>query len=149
MMATTNTQDKVQQLETELQHIHYNNSLELQDLRSEVEDSAAQLEGLRVQLEEAHEALRLARQGIEERDFLIATHERSEEALADHAISLSGELQHAAKDIGALFATVAVAHRQHKVNSEAVRALRRAVDRRTAELRTCTAAVCRCLRTPY
>lgn len=94
-----------------------------------------------MQLEEAHEALRLARQGIEERDFLIATHERSEEALAEHAVSISGELQHAADDIGVLFATVASAHRQHKVNSEAMRALRGAVDRHTAALQTRAAAV--------
>ncbi len=118
------------ELESELQHIHYNNQLELQDLRSEAADAQQQLSVMHVQLEEAHEALRLARQGIEERDFLIATHERSEEALADHAVSVSGELQHAATDITALFVTVAAAEKQHRINSKAIRSLRDAVDRR-------------------
>lgn len=124
------------ELETELQHIHYNNSLELQDLRSEAEDAQQQLSIMHVQLEEAHEALRLARQGIEERDFLIATHERSEEALADHAVSVSGELQHATEDITALFLTVAAAEKQHRINSKTIRSLRDAVDRRADVLVT-------------
>ena len=48
-------------------------------------------------------ALRKARVGIEERDFLIATHERSENALASHASNLCGELGEAAQDIVSLF----------------------------------------------
>ena len=48
-------------------------------------------------------ALNTARQGIQERDFLIATHERSEHALAGHANSLCSELDGAAQDMAALF----------------------------------------------
>ena len=48
-------------------------------------------------------ALNTARQGIQERDFLIATHERSEHALAGHATSLCSELDGAAQEVTALF----------------------------------------------
>jgi hypothetical protein len=41
---------------------------------------------------------------VEERDFLIAAHERSEAALAGHAGSLTGNLQTAAAHIEQLFA---------------------------------------------
>ena len=48
-------------------------------------------------------ALNTARQGIQERDFLIATHERSEHALAGHASSLCSELDGAAQEVTSLF----------------------------------------------
>ena len=48
-------------------------------------------------------ALTTARQGIQERDFLIATHERSEHALAGHANVLCNELDSAAHEVTALF----------------------------------------------
>lgn len=48
-------------------------------------------------------ALNIARQGIQERDFLIATHERSEHALANHANSLCSDMDGAAQEMTALF----------------------------------------------
>lgn len=48
-------------------------------------------------------ALNTARQGIQERDFLIATHERSEHALANHANSLCSDMDGAAQEVNALF----------------------------------------------
>lgn len=48
-------------------------------------------------------ALNTARQGIQERDFLIATHERSEQALAQHANSLCSDMDGAAQEMTALF----------------------------------------------
>ena len=48
-------------------------------------------------------ALNTARQGIQERDFLIATHERSEHALANHANSLCSDMDGAAQEMTALF----------------------------------------------
>ena len=48
-------------------------------------------------------ALNTARQGIQERDFLIATHERSEHALANHANSLCSDMDGAEQEMTALF----------------------------------------------
>lgn len=45
----------------------------------------------------------MARLGIQERDFLIATHERCESALASHANSLTTELDGAAQEVTMLF----------------------------------------------
>ncbi len=55
------------------------------------------------ELRSTFEALQQSRVALEERDFLIATHERSEAALADHANGLTSGLQSAAANIEALF----------------------------------------------
>ena len=47
-------------------------------------------------------ALRRARVAIQERDFLLATHERSESALASHSVNLCGELERTAAELGDL-----------------------------------------------
>jgi hypothetical protein len=54
------------------------------------------------ELANTYTALRGARLGIEERDFLIATLERSEAALASHATSLTSTIEGAAGDINLL-----------------------------------------------
>lgn len=48
-------------------------------------------------------ALQQSRVALEERDFLIATHERSEAALAGHASALTTGLESAAANVEALF----------------------------------------------
>lgn len=59
---------------------------------------------LRLQeLQRSLTALNMARLGIQERDFLIATHERCEGALASHATSLTAELDGAAHEVTMLF----------------------------------------------
>ena len=60
------------------------------------------------ELEETFAALMQARVGLEERNFLIATQERSERALANHATSLTGELQRVTEDVAALFCRCAL-----------------------------------------
>lgn len=55
------------------------------------------------ELRSTYEALQQSRVALEERDFLIATHERSEAALAGHATGLTSGLQSAAANIEALF----------------------------------------------
>lgn len=50
-----------------------------------------------------HEALQQSRLACEERDYLIATHERSEAALAGHAGALTDELQRASDSMASLF----------------------------------------------
>ena len=57
----------------------------------------------RQELRRSLAALNVARQGIQERDFLIATHERSEHALAGHANSLCSDLDSAAQEVNHLF----------------------------------------------
>ncbi len=47
-------------------------------------------------------ALRRARVAIQERDFLLATHERSESALASHSVNVCGELERTATELGDL-----------------------------------------------
>lgn len=51
----------------------------------------------------------MARLGIQERDFLVATHERCEGALASHATSLTTELDGAAQEVTSLFDRQAIA----------------------------------------
>jgi len=55
------------------------------------------------ELHSTYEALQQSRLACEERDYLIATHERSEAALASHAGALTTELQQAANDMTSLF----------------------------------------------
>jgi hypothetical protein len=55
------------------------------------------------ELQSAFAALQQSRVALEERDFLIATHERSEAALAGHAATLTSGLQSAAANVEALF----------------------------------------------
>lgn len=55
------------------------------------------------ELSSTYEALQQSRLACEERDYLIATHERSEAALAGHAGSLTSELQQAAGNMASLF----------------------------------------------
>ena len=55
------------------------------------------------ELSSTYEALQQSRLACEERDYLIATHERSEAALASHAGSLTSELQQAADNMASLF----------------------------------------------
>ena len=55
------------------------------------------------ELNSTYEALQQSRLACEERDYLIATHERSEAALAGHAGSLTSELQQAADNMARLF----------------------------------------------
>lgn len=51
-------------------------------------------------------ALRQARQGLQERDFLLSAHERAEGRLAGTAQGLRAQLGTAAAELGALFASV-------------------------------------------
>ncbi len=55
------------------------------------------------ELQSTYEALQQSRLACEERDYLIATHERSEAALASHASALTAELQQAAASMSSLF----------------------------------------------
>ena len=55
------------------------------------------------ELQSTYEALQQSRLACEERDYLIATHERSEAALASHASALTAELQQAAANMSSLF----------------------------------------------
>ena len=55
------------------------------------------------ELQTTHEALQQSRLACEERDYLIATHERSEAALAGHAGALTDELQRASDSMASLF----------------------------------------------
>ena len=55
------------------------------------------------ELHSTYEALQQSRLACEERDYLIATHERSEAALASHAGALTTELQQAANNMTSLF----------------------------------------------
>ena len=55
------------------------------------------------ELQSTYEALQQSRLACEERDYLIATHERSEAALASHASALTEELQQAAANMSSLY----------------------------------------------
>lgn len=55
------------------------------------------------ELQSTYEALQQSRLACEERDYVIATHERSEAALASHASALTAELEHAAVSMSNLF----------------------------------------------
>lgn len=74
-----------------------------------VEDEESFKSGLRWQccimqeLQATHKALQQSRLACEERDYLIATHERSEAALAGHAGALTDELQRASDSMASLF----------------------------------------------
>ena len=61
------------------------------------------------ELQRSLTALNMARLGIQERDFLVATHERCEGALASHATSLTTELDGAAQEVTSLFDRQAIA----------------------------------------
>lgn len=50
----------------------------------------------------SQEALAAARLGLQERDFLVLAHERSEDALASHALDLTARLDAACGDVRAL-----------------------------------------------
>lgn len=54
------------------------------------------------ELAAARQALDRARLGLQERDFLVVAHERSEAALAGHARELTAKLQGACADVSAL-----------------------------------------------
>ena len=55
------------------------------------------------ELQSTYEALQQSQLACEERNYLIATHERSEAALASHASALTAELQQAAVNMSSLF----------------------------------------------
>ncbi|KAK9827565.1 hypothetical protein WJX74_010806 [Apatococcus lobatus] len=71
--------------------------------RQELEQATADLRQTQEELAETYSALQRARQGLEERDFLIATHERSEDALAEHAAGLARSLQTSVQDLQSTF----------------------------------------------
>ncbi|KAK9807071.1 hypothetical protein WJX73_000118 [Symbiochloris irregularis] len=53
----------------------------------------AQLHTTQLELGSTRELLEAARVGLQERDFLVLAHERSEDALATHALDLTGKLE--------------------------------------------------------
>ena len=71
------------------------------------------------ELSSTYEALQQSRLACEERDYLIATHERSEAALASHAGSLTSELQQAANNMASLFDRQALHSLMDKVDDSA------------------------------
>ena len=70
------------------------------------------------------DTLRAARQGLAERDFLVAAHEHSEAALAGAAAGLRAELAATAAELAAVFAKVDAQAGAAAANSIVVRDLR-------------------------
>ena len=70
------------------------------------------------------DTLRAARQGLAERDFLVAAHEHSEAALAGAAASLRAELAATAGELTAVFAKVDELAGVAAANGAVVRGLR-------------------------
>eukprot|EP00951_Prasinocladus_malaysianus_P025833 scaffold227407_cov34-Prasinocladus_malaysianus.AAC.1 len=75
---------------------------ELETLSDEYESTLEELDATKSELTKTTDLLTEAREHIEERDFLIAAHSRSEQALATHAENLTDELAAAAAEIGGL-----------------------------------------------
>ena len=70
------------------------------------------------------DTLRAARQGLAERDFLVAAHEHSEAALAGAAAALRAELAGTAGELTAVFAKVDELSGVAAANGAVVRGLR-------------------------
>ena len=68
--------------------------------------------------------LRAARQGLAERDFLVAAHEHSEAALAGAAAGLRAELAATAAELAAVFANADAQAGVAAANSAVIRDLR-------------------------
>ncbi|KAK9804380.1 hypothetical protein WJX72_010110 [[Myrmecia] bisecta] len=92
--------------------------------KQEAQQLTAELGSTQEELKSTYSALRKARLGMEERDFLIATHERSENALASHAVNLSSELGAASDDIKSLFDRLASTNEREAGNAGVVAELR-------------------------
>lgn len=110
MEATSIRKDeRIAALETEVEELNEEldtTKTELETISHEYEATIVELEDTRGELEKTTEALNQARQHIQERDFLIAAHIRSEQSLATHAENLTDELARATDEIAALHAKI-------------------------------------------
>ncbi|KAL3151849.1 hypothetical protein ABBQ38_012814 [Trebouxia sp. C0009 RCD-2024] len=104
--------------------------------RSQTEQLKAELDSTQEELRRSLAALNTARQGIQERDFLIATHERSEQALAQHANSLCSDMDGAAQEMTALFDRLATTAGRECSNAEVVQQLRQGAESRLQAINT-------------
>mmetsp|Transcript_27007 Transcript_27007/g.59061 ORF Transcript_27007/g.59061 Transcript_27007/m.59061 type:complete len:1042 (+) Transcript_27007:153-3278(+) len=89
-------EESEQQHEKELEGLNTSHAREVETLQSEL--AAAQRE-----LADVHDRMNEAHATIQERQFMILSHQRAEHALAAHANQLTSELAACASDIGALF----------------------------------------------
>ncbi|DBB12142.1 TPA: hypothetical protein ACH3X3_006251 [Trebouxia sp. C0006] len=96
--------------------------------RHDMEQLKAELNSTQEELRRSFAALNVARQGIQERDFLIATHERSEHALAGHANSLCSELDSAAQEVNHLFDRLESTAGREDSNAQIVQQLRQGAE---------------------
>ncbi|BDA48169.1 Kinesin-like protein KIN-5C [Coccomyxa sp. Obi] len=92
--------------------------------KSDMDTAAAELASVQEELRSTFEALQQSRVALEERDFLIATHERSEAALAGHAAGLTSGLRSAATNIEALFNRLDASHGREMANTAVVGQIR-------------------------
>eukprot|EP00873_Tetraselmis_striata_P027928 jgi/Tetstr1/448192/TSEL_035483.t1 len=102
-------EERITLLEAELEDTNEElttTKVELDTISCEYEATIVELEDTRNELEKTTDALNQARQHIQERDFLIAAHLRSEQALATHAESLTDELARATEEITQLHAKI-------------------------------------------
>jgi len=102
-------QERIDELETDLQETKERlNSTqeELEVMTNDYKITAAELEDTQAELSKTSDALEQAKDGIMQRDMLIAAHSRSEKAIATHAENLTDELSRAADEISGLFAKI-------------------------------------------
>ncbi|KAK9822824.1 hypothetical protein WJX81_005423 [Elliptochloris bilobata] len=102
--------------------------------RAEVASLTTELSSTQEELASTFGALGAARRALEERDFLIAAHGRSEAALAEHADALAAGLAAAAADMQLLFERLGAAASREGANEGAVAELRAAAAQRLAAL---------------
>ena len=93
---------------------------ELDSLMGAHEETVCVLQATQGELCSTAATLAQAEEGLEERDYLIATHERAQEGLLGHAEGVRAELDAAAADVAALFGKVARADGIAGHNADAV-----------------------------
>ena len=120
-------EQQIEEKEEELakvQKLFETKETELNSLKDAHDQTVCVLQATQGELKATESALDEAHEGLEERDYLIASHERSQKGLVSHADKVRMELDAAAMDVSELFAKVARADGIAGHNASAVERLK-------------------------
>eukprot|EP00854_Cymbomonas_tetramitiformis_P003485 gene3485-4378_t len=107
-----------------------------QALTEQHEETAAELQSAQEVLEQTSEKLDKAKVGIEERNYLIAAHEHSEESLVSHTGVLAGGLSSAASEVERLYGKLERVNTKEVHNAGVLEELKQEVRSKLATLET-------------
>ncbi|KAK3266625.1 hypothetical protein CYMTET_24764 [Cymbomonas tetramitiformis] len=120
----------------EVQNLFNSKQQQLEALTEQHEETAAELQSAQEVLEQTSEKLDKAKVGIEERNYLIAAHEHSEESLVSHTGVLAGGLSSAASEVERLYGKLERVNTKEVHNAGVLEELKQEVRSKLATLET-------------